>query len=80
MKITDLTCTVIGGTPIVRITTDEGISGLGPVESYKLYIKSHVFFYRDLIVGEDPTNVEGGISVIWPSSSGWPSMPTCIAS
>jgi L-alanine-DL-glutamate epimerase-like enolase superfamily enzyme len=58
MKITDLKCAVIGGTPIVRITTDEGISGLGPVESYKPYIKPHVLFYRDLIVGEDPTNVE----------------------
>jgi L-alanine-DL-glutamate epimerase-like enolase superfamily enzyme len=42
----------------VRITTDEGIDGLGAVESYKPYIKPHVDFYRDMIVGEDPTNVE----------------------
>jgi L-alanine-DL-glutamate epimerase-like enolase superfamily enzyme len=58
MKITDLKCTTIGTNPIVRITTDEGIDGLGAVESYKPYIKPHVDFYRDMIVGEDPTNVE----------------------
>jgi L-alanine-DL-glutamate epimerase-like enolase superfamily enzyme len=58
MKITDLRCAVIGDYPVVRITTDEGISGLGPVESYKPYIKPHVLFYRDMILGEDPTNVE----------------------
>jgi L-alanine-DL-glutamate epimerase-like enolase superfamily enzyme len=58
MKITDLKCTTIGTNPIVRITTDEGIDGLGAVESYKPYIKPHVLFYRDMILGEDPTNVE----------------------
>jgi L-alanine-DL-glutamate epimerase-like enolase superfamily enzyme len=49
---------MLGHSPIVRITTDEGISGLGPVESYKPYLAPHVLFYKDLIVGEDPTNVE----------------------
>lgn len=58
MKITDLKCTVLGNNPVVRVTTDEGISGLGPVESYKPYLGTHVMFYKDLIVGEDPTNVE----------------------
>src|SRR4051812_45128079 len=58
MKITDLRCTTIGDNPVIRITTDEGISGLGPVESYKGYLKPHVLFYKDLIMGEDPTNVE----------------------
>jgi len=58
MKITDLKCTVLGENPVVRITTDEGISGLGPVESPKPYLKPQVLFYRDFIVGEDPTNVE----------------------
>ena len=29
MKITDLKCTVLGQNPVVRITTDEGIYGLG---------------------------------------------------
>jgi L-alanine-DL-glutamate epimerase-like enolase superfamily enzyme len=58
MKITDLRCTTLGHNPIVRITTDEGIDGLGAVESYKPYIAPHVLFYKDLILGEDPTNVE----------------------
>lgn len=58
MKITDLKCAILGDNPVVRITTDEGIHGLGAVESYKPYLKPHVLFYKDLIVGEDPTNVE----------------------
>lgn len=58
MKITDLKCTVLGQNPVVRITTDEGISGLGEVESFKPYLKSHILFYREFILGEDPTNVE----------------------
>lgn len=58
MKITDLKCTLLGSYPIVRITTDEGISGLGCAESYKPYIVPQVLFYKDLIVGQDPTNVE----------------------
>ncbi len=58
MKITDLKCASIGNYPVVRITTDEGISGLGAVESYKPYLAPHVAFYKDMIVGEDPTNVE----------------------
>lgn len=58
MKITDLKCAIIGGYPVVRITTDEGISGLGQAESFKPYLKSHVLFYKDLILGADPTDVE----------------------
>jgi len=58
MKITDLKCAVIGQNPVVRITTDEGIDGYGEIESSKPYLKPHVLFYRDRILGEDPTNVE----------------------
>jgi L-alanine-DL-glutamate epimerase-like enolase superfamily enzyme len=58
MKITDLKCTVLGQNPVVHITTDQGISGLGPVESYKPYLAPHVRFYKEMIVGEDPANVE----------------------
>ncbi len=58
MKIVDLKCAVIGDNPIVRIVTDEGISGYGEVESSKPYLKPHVLFYRDLLLGQDPTNVE----------------------
>lgn len=59
MKITDLKCAVIGGYPVIRIKTDEGIDGYGQAESPKGgYLKPHVLTYRDAILGEDPTNVE----------------------
>ena len=58
MKITDLKCTVIGQNPVVRITTDEGIAGWGEAEAPKPYLKPHILFYKQFIVGEDPTNVE----------------------
>jgi len=58
MKITDLKCAVIGNNPVVRIVTDDGIDGFGEVESFKHYLKPHVIFYKDYILGQDPTNVE----------------------
>ena len=58
MKITDLKCAVIGKNPVVRIVTDEGISGYGEVETWKSYLKPHILFYKEAILGQDPTNVE----------------------
>ncbi|MCP8940778.1 mandelate racemase/muconate lactonizing enzyme family protein [Alsobacter sp. SYSU M60028] len=58
MRIVDLKCAVIGKNPIVRIVTDEGISGYGEVEQYKPYLTPFVLFFRDALIGEDPTNVE----------------------
>jgi len=58
MKITDLKCAVIGENPVIRITTDEGIDGFGQAENTKPYLKPHVLFYKQYLVGEDPTNVE----------------------
>ena len=58
MKIVNLKCTVIGRNPVIRIDTDEGISGLGEIESTKDYLKPHVLFYKRYILGQDPTNVE----------------------
>jgi L-alanine-DL-glutamate epimerase-like enolase superfamily enzyme len=58
VKITDLKCTVLGHNPVVRIATDEGIDGYGEVEASKYYLKPHVLFYRDKILGADPTDVE----------------------
>ena len=58
MKITDLKCAIIGQNPVVRITTDEGIEGYGAAETPKHYLKPHVLFYKDLILGFDPTDVE----------------------
>ncbi len=58
MKITDLKCAIIGNQPVVRIKTDAGIDGYGQAEWPKPYLKPHVLFYRDLILGADPTDVE----------------------
>jgi len=58
MKITDLKCAVIGDNPVLRITTDAGIYGLGEVENSKPYLKPQILFYKPNLVGEDPTNVE----------------------
>lgn len=57
IKITDLRCAIIGRNPVVRIVTDQGISGYGQAESAKPYLKPMVLFYKDYIVGEDPTDV-----------------------
>src|SRR6202161_4479103 len=59
IKITDLKCAIIGRNPVVRIVTDQGVSGYGQAESYKPYLKPMVLFYRDYFLGEDPTDVEG---------------------
>src|SRR5215471_10287008 len=58
IKITDLKCAIIGRNPVVRVVTDQGISGYGQAESAKPYLKPMVLFYKDYIVGEDPTDVE----------------------
>jgi L-alanine-DL-glutamate epimerase-like enolase superfamily enzyme len=58
IKITDLRCAIIGSNPTVRIVTNQGVSGYGQAESYKPYLKPMVLFYKDYILGEDPTDVE----------------------
>ena len=58
MKITDLKCAVIGGQPTIRIVTDEGLVGYGQIEWFKPFIKPHVLFYKDKLIGEDPCDVE----------------------
>jgi L-alanine-DL-glutamate epimerase-like enolase superfamily enzyme len=58
IKITDLKCAIIGKNPVVRIVTDQGISGYGQAESAKPYLKPMVLFYKDYLLGEDPTDVQ----------------------
>jgi L-alanine-DL-glutamate epimerase-like enolase superfamily enzyme len=57
LKITDMRCAIIGRSPVIRIVTDQGISGYGQAESYKAYLKPMALFYRDFLLGEDPTDV-----------------------
>ena len=64
MKITNLKCAIIGNNPVIRITTDEGIDGYGQAEFSKDYLKPHVLFYREYILGQDPTDVERVMSRI----------------
>ena len=58
IKIIDLRCAIIGRSPVVRIVTDQGVSGYGQAESTKSYLKPMVLFYKNYILGEDPTDVE----------------------
>jgi L-alanine-DL-glutamate epimerase-like enolase superfamily enzyme len=58
IKITDLRCAIIGRNPVIRIVTDQGVSGYGQAESTKAYLKPMVLFYKDYILGEDPTDVQ----------------------
>jgi L-alanine-DL-glutamate epimerase-like enolase superfamily enzyme len=58
VKIIDIRCVTIGKNPVVRIVTDEGISGYGEVEFWKPNIRPQVLALKDALVGMDPTNVE----------------------
>jgi L-alanine-DL-glutamate epimerase-like enolase superfamily enzyme len=58
MKITDLKCAVIGGSPVVRVVTEAGVSGYGQAERYKPYLKPHVLYYRPFLLDQGPTDVE----------------------
>ncbi len=49
---------MLGPFPVVRILTDAGIDGLGPVEHTKPYIAPQVLQLRDALLGQDPTDVE----------------------
>ncbi len=59
MKIVDVKCAIIGRNPVVRIVSDEGLSGYGAVEFWKPYVVPAVLALKDTLVGRDPTNVEG---------------------
>jgi L-alanine-DL-glutamate epimerase-like enolase superfamily enzyme len=58
IKITDIKVAIIGNSPVVRIITDAGIDGFGQGETTKPYLKPHLQYYNNFLIGEDPTNVE----------------------
>ncbi|MBB3457968.1 L-alanine-DL-glutamate epimerase-like enolase superfamily enzyme [Rhizobium sp. BK313] len=58
MKINDLKCAMIGRNLIVRVVSDEGLSGYGAVESFKASLKPQVMALRDVLIGMDPSTVE----------------------
>jgi len=64
MKITDLKCAILDRQLVVRVVTDEGIDGFTEVAWLKNYLGPQILFYKDAIVGEDPTNVAAVIQKI----------------
>jgi len=57
IRITGIKVAIIGNSPVVRVITDAGIDGLGQGEPAKEQLKFHILFYKDYLIGEDPTNV-----------------------
>ena len=49
---------MVEGYTLVRVETDEGISGLAQLESGRSYNKPQVLFYKRFILEQNPTNVE----------------------
>lgn len=58
MKITDIRGAMIDSTPMVRVLTDEGVDGFGPVETSKTHVLPTLPFYRAELIGLDPQDVE----------------------
>lgn len=56
--ITDLKCAIMGTTPVIRIVTNKGISGYAQAEDRKSFLKPYVLFYKNYLIGMDPTDVE----------------------
>ena len=58
MKITDVKSAVIGTNIVIRVTTDKGVDGYSQIESNKDYVRPLIPYYKGMILGCDPTDVE----------------------
>jgi L-alanine-DL-glutamate epimerase-like enolase superfamily enzyme len=58
VKITDIKCAIIADSPVIRIATDEGITGWSQIETPKPYLQPIVLQHKSWLVGQDPVNVE----------------------
>jgi len=58
MKITDVKAAKIGTNIVIRVITDKGIDGYSQIESEKDYLLPIVQYFKSMIIGCDPTNVE----------------------
>lgn len=58
MKIVDLKSAIIGNNICLRIKTDKGVDGYSQVEENKDFVNATVPYYKEMILGCDPTNVE----------------------
>lgn len=64
MRITDLKCAILDKQLVVRMATDEGIDGFTEIAWLKNYLGPQIMFFKEAILGEDPTNVAGVIQKI----------------
>jgi L-alanine-DL-glutamate epimerase-like enolase superfamily enzyme len=59
MRIIDIRTARLGRSPLIRVVTDEGLDGLAEIEHSKpASVVQTLDLYRDLLRGEDPTQVE----------------------
>jgi len=58
MKITDVKSAVIGNNIVIRVVTDKGVDGYSQIESNKDYVRPLIPYFKGMILGSDPTNVE----------------------
>ena len=58
MKITDVKSAIIGDNIVIRVVTDKGVDGYGQIESRKDYVRPLIPYFKGMILGCDPTNVE----------------------
>jgi L-alanine-DL-glutamate epimerase-like enolase superfamily enzyme len=58
VKIVSVKSAVLGDNALVRIVTDEGVSGYGPLRPGFMPTGHLRDTYSDLLIGEDPTDVE----------------------
>jgi len=58
LKITDVKTALLGDNLVVRLATDEGLSGYGAVEATRQFVRPVFDVLAPYLVGEDPTQVE----------------------
>ena len=58
MKITDIKSAIIGNNIVLRVVTDKGIDGYSQIERNKDYVRPLIPYFKSMILGCDPTNVE----------------------
>jgi L-alanine-DL-glutamate epimerase-like enolase superfamily enzyme len=59
MKITDVKAAKIGTNIVIRVVTDkDGIDGYSQIESNKDYLLPLIPYFKSMIIGHDPTDVE----------------------
>ena len=69
IKITDVKSAIIGSNIVIRLVTDKGIDGYGEIEENKDFLKPLIPYYKDMILGCYPINVEFVMRRIWRANA-----------